>query len=888
MGGPGKGPGSSHCLQRVKLYRLNSDGKWDDQGTGHVTIDYLESSEDLGLIVVDEEDNDAILMHRISTNEIYRKQEETIISWRDSEFSTDVALSFQEASGCSYIWEQICGVQRNLHFSAISNLDVGSRPTIETLDAGGGSRSNDESFHSVKNELRELPSVELSTLPLILKTVLECGVTDQMPVSELILQDHDFFPKLFDVFSMCERLENVDSLHMIFRLVKGIILLNSPQIFERIFRDEFILDIIGALEYDPEVPQVQRHRVFLKEHVTFKEAIPIKDPFILSKIHRTYRIGYIKDVILPRVLDEATCNSLLAIITANNADVVLLLKDDVSFIQDLFARMRSDSVSAESKRNLVLFLHEFCSMSRSLQIVQQLRLFRDLANEGVFDIITDILQSHDRKLLSTGTDILMLFLSQEPILLKSYIIQQEGHALFRLLVKGMITDFGEEMHCQFLEIVRILLDAYSLTGSQRDTIIEIFYEKHLDQLIDVIASSCPPKITSHKSSKSASSGERLHSHAAIKPEILSNICELLCFCVLHHPYRIKCSFIINNAIEKVLSLTRRREKFLVVAAVRFLRAIISRNDEHLLRHIVKNNLLKPIIDAFIENGKRYNMLHSGVLELFEYIRKENYKTLILYIFDSFWDQLSKFEHLGSIQAFRIKYEQSLESCDIKNSANIAEPRRRIDERALEKEEEDYFNEESDDEDSASARLAPTQDQHAQTLPNEPNSNFSSVRPASSGLVDYEDDDDEDNYNPPRRPEASTEDDENLGQSKPKRKSVTKAESNEELELTKKRRLEQHSVDGQEAVTTDSSPCSCSDAPSSREQSSDVTQTPLDKTNTDEHSSGKENSAASSCYSIPEAGDIRQSKGEDCPLAPKSSSSPEMVVNSSNSEPYSVR
>lgn len=28
--------------QRVKVYRLNDDGKWDDRGTGHVTVDYLE------------------------------------------------------------------------------------------------------------------------------------------------------------------------------------------------------------------------------------------------------------------------------------------------------------------------------------------------------------------------------------------------------------------------------------------------------------------------------------------------------------------------------------------------------------------------------------------------------------------------------------------------------------------------------------------------------------------------------------------------------------------------------------------------------------------------------------------------------------------------------
>lgn len=29
----------------------------------------------------------------------------------------------------------------------------------------------------------------------------------------------------------------------------------------------------------------------------------------------------------------------------------------------------------------------------------------------------------------------------------------------------MITDFGEDMHCQFLEIVRSLLDSYMVPGA---------------------------------------------------------------------------------------------------------------------------------------------------------------------------------------------------------------------------------------------------------------------------------------------------------------------------------------------------------------------------------------------------------------------------------------
>lgn len=44
-------------------------------------------------------------------------------------------------------------------------------------------------------------------------------------------------------------------------------------------------------------------------------------------------------------------------------------------------------------------------------------------------------------------------------------------------------------------------------------------------------------------------------------------------------------------------------------------------DEQLFQHIVTNNLLKPVIDSFVSNGNNYNMLHSGVLDLLEYIRK---------------------------------------------------------------------------------------------------------------------------------------------------------------------------------------------------------------------------------------------------------------------------
>eukprot|EP00256_Glycine_max_P055976 XP_014623392.1 serine/threonine-protein phosphatase 4 regulatory subunit 3A isoform X4 [Glycine max] len=642
MGAPEKSQTNTNPMQRVKVYRMNDDGKWDDKGTGHVTVDYLERLEELGLFVFDEEDNENILSHRISPDDIYRKQEDTIISWRDPEYAAELALSFQESGGCSYIWDNICNVQRSMHFNTL----------------------NSEAFNSVNSESRELPAVELSTLPLILKMVVESGNTDHLRLVELILSYQDFFGKLMDVFRVCEDLENMDGLHMIYKIVKGIILLNSTQIFERIFSDEFMMDIIGALEYDPEVSHVKHHRKFLKEHVIFKEAIPIKNTTVLSKIHQTYRVGFLKDVVLARVLDEATVANLNSIIHANNAIVVSLLKDDNTFIQELFARLKSPATSPESKKNMVHFLHEFCSLSKSLQMVHQLRFFRDLMNEGVFDIVTDVLQSQDKKLVLTGTDILILFLNQDPNLLQSYVVQQEGITLLGLLVRGMITDFGDDMHCQFLEILRCLLDSCSLSGAQ---------------------------------------------------------------------------------------------------------------DEHLVDHFVRSDLLKPIVDAFVANGNRYNLLHSAVLELFEYIRKENLKLLLKYIVDSFWDQLVKFEYLVSIHSLKVKYEQCLDNDGAKGTAIMIDLRRRLDERALEKEEEDYFND-SDEEDTTSASISHNQkvQQQQPALSNGVAASYSELSPRSGGLVDYDDDDDED-YRPPpkKKPEASEEDEGTMESLSRKRKLPSK-------------------------------------------------------------------------------------------------------------------
>lgn len=125
--------------------------------------------------------------------------------------------------------------------------------------------------------------------------------------------------------------------------------------------------------------------------------------------------------------------------------------------------------------------------------------------------------------------------------------------------------------------------------------------------------------------------------------------------------------------------------------------------------------------------------------------------------------------LSNEMVFLFGYCKYLESAETKLSANVPDIRKKAEERGLEKEEEDYFNEDSDEEDSVRrTKHAQKQDGGAK-LTNGSEADDVSSRPKCGGLVDYADDDDEDFNPPPKEPDRPEEDDEPLTIAKLKRK-----------------------------------------------------------------------------------------------------------------------
>jgi len=73
---------------------------------------------------------------------------------------------------------------------------------------------------------------------------------------------------------------------------------------------------------------------------------------------------------------------------------------------------------------------------------------------------------------------------------------------------------------------------------QQDVVLQVFFDKHIQKLIDVIASSCAPKGIARSTSGSAGVCTMVEQHSAM-PETLLKICELLSFCALHLTNRMK-------------------------------------------------------------------------------------------------------------------------------------------------------------------------------------------------------------------------------------------------------------------------------------------------------------------------------------------------------------
>ncbi|KAA8583574.1 hypothetical protein FQN60_014782 [Etheostoma spectabile] len=602
----------SDTRRRVKVYTLNEDRQWDDRGTGHVSSTFVERLKGISLLVRAESDGSLLLESKISPNTAYQKQQDTLIVWSEAD-NYDLALSFQEKAGCDEIWEKICQVQ-----GKDPALDITQDPIDE---------SEEERFEEIPetSHLVELPPCELSRLEEIadlVTSVLSSPIRREKLA--LALMSEGYIKKLLGLFRVCEDLDNREGLHHLYEIVRGVLFLNKAALFEVMFSDDCIMDVVGCLEYDPALVQPKRHREFLTKTAKFKEVIPITDSELRQKIHQTYRVQYIQDIILPTpsVFEENFLSTLTSFIFFNKVEIVSMLQEDEKFLTEVFAQLTDDATEDSKRREL-----------------------------GMDDL----------QVRAAATDIFSYLVEFSPSMVREFVMQEPQQTdddvlLINVVIKQMICDSDPELGgaVQLMGLLRTLIDPENMLASTNKTEKTEFLSFFYKYCMHVLTAPLLANTAHDKNSKDLQEGS-----TKINP-----VCP---------------------------------------GALRFMRRIIGLKDEYYNRYIIKGNLFEPVINALLDNGTRYNLLNSAIIELFEFIKVEDIKSLIAHIVDNFYKALESIEYVQTFKGLKGRYEQE------KDRQSQRLNRYRRDARSLDEDEELWFNDDDEDDDGEAVEKSRMED-----------------------------------------------------------------------------------------------------------------------------------------------------------------------------------
>ncbi|KAF1829273.1 DUF625-domain-containing protein [Decorospora gaudefroyi] len=640
------GPPPASERKRVKVYELKNND-WFDRGTGFCK-GVVTNPEEARIIVLSEEDQTRQLLEtRISKDDGYQKQQDTLIVWTEQN-GTDMALSFQEPEGCASIWDFVNDVQSRLQALAQDDIDPISPILLPSPDLGN--------LHEIENHMRAANSTP----------------GGREALAKFILAG-DYIPKLIPLVEMAEDLESVSDLHRLCSIMKMLILLNDTAIVEYVVTDPVVLGVVGALEYDPDFPlHKANHRQYLADESKFKEVVRIEDEGIKRKIQYTYRLQYLKDVVLARILDDPTFSVLNSLIFFHQVDIVQHLQANGPFLKELFGIFSPKEQKLARKKDAVLFIQQCCSIAKSLQANVRAQLYQNFISSGLLEVIQFALKHQDAAVRVAGTDILMSLIDHDALMVRSYIfkaIQEKSKPLTDTLIELLLIEVDLGVKAHLADAIKILLDPNANSASiealgrtnsdflakmrgqlpsipQTDSFIQNFYDESARKLFQPL--------------KNLESRESMEDLSMEEVSLYAHLVEVLCFFIRQHSYRSKYFILSEGLALRVAQLMGCPEKHLKLTALKYFRTVLGFHDETHNRQIIQHELFEPILKILFDTMPRDNLLNSACLELFEFIRRENIKMIVQHLVETYREKLQGITYVDTFQNLILRYDQNHE------------------------------------------------------------------------------------------------------------------------------------------------------------------------------------------------------------------------------------
>ncbi|KIN07750.1 hypothetical protein OIDMADRAFT_99796 [Oidiodendron maius Zn] len=650
-----------------------------------------------------------------------------------------MALSFQESEGCQLIWKFVSSIQHQLF--AVNGPDEALEDDIPI-----------DTFQSPIS----LPSPTLGNLPDV-ETQMRGLINTQNgrdALTKFVLTD-DYIRKLIPLVEMAEDMEDLTSLHRLCNVMKIMILLNDTTIIEHAVTDDMVLGVVGALEYDPDFPSHKaNHRRWLSKEGRYKEVVRIDDEQVRKKIHHTYRLQYLKDVVLARILDDPTFSVLNSLIFFNQVDIVQHLQLNAPFLKDLFGIFGPLEKDEERKKEAVLFIQQCCAIAKNLQQPVRQQLYNHFLGHGLLSVINFALRHSDVAVRVGATDVLVSMIDHDPQMIRQTIFRQINEkqppltdSLIDLLL--VEADFG--VKAQIADAIKVLLDPGVIANNppmegipkmsvadlaarvrpenQQVVFLKDFYDKSARKLFKPITDL---------------EGRKDMDFSVHQVSLFIYLIDILCFFIRQHPYPSKFFVLTENLAPRISQLFASREKYLKLAALKFFRSVIGLQDEFYGRAISTEQPFGPILDIIIETMPRDNLLSSACLELFDFIKAQGIKPLIRHLVESHREKMQCITYVDTFKSFISRYDATqgfTPSLDTSFYAPDEDKLRRPETtgrgsrwetgvKDLDAAEEAYFNASDDDE---AQEHTPTKSAGGRTSTN-------GASPRTKPLVDYNSDD----------------------------------------------------------------------------------------------------------------------------------------------------
>ena len=654
-------PGQSD-KKRVKVYELR-ENDWFDRGTGFCTgsiVNVCTPSkngsrrtshefvmQDEPRIYVESEDapDKMLLETRIVKDDSYQKQQDTLIVWTEPN-GTDMALSFQEAEGCAAIWDFVHAVQQQLLQMADDGLSDDALENITT------------SFSLNPPELGNLDEVDANIRSASLS---QAG---REALAKFLVKE-DYLIKLIKLVEVAEDLESLPDLHRLCNIMKALILMNDNAVIEHLVTDHFILGVVGALEYDPDFPTHKaNHRQYLSDESRFKEVVEIKDENIRRKIRQTWRLQYLKDVVLARILDDPTFGVLNSLIFFYQVDIVQHLQSNGPFLKELFGIFTNDKEEVKRKEQAVNFVQQCCAIAKTLQMQNRATLLNNFISHGLFNVISFAVKHPAASMRTTGIDVLVALLDHDPNMMRGYMLKavhEKRTPLTDTLIELLHVETDLGVKNQLADAIKILLDpsppqtegpgprggagAEYMTKMTRPQLTptqaanEQFAQDHFDR-------SCKKLFIPLKSLEDRQNMNMTYQEMTLYGYIV----EILTFFVRQHSMRSR-PFVSSDALaSRVAQLLQAPQKPLKLTALKFFRTCIALQDQFYTTQLTtKSDAFGAILDIVVETMPRDNLLNSACLELFEFVHKEVIKPIVLHLGHNYKAKLEEITYVNTFQ-----------------------------------------------------------------------------------------------------------------------------------------------------------------------------------------------------------------------------------------------